>query len=202
MDSYFTIKEQSSGSYRESGSRFISYAFPVHDEDGIKDLLDQYRKEYHDATHLCFAYALSGPPPVYKAHDAGEPKHSAGDPILNQVRSMGLTNILVMVIRYFGGTKLGISGLINAYKTAAHSALDNASIVKQYLTDDIVLKFDPAVTGEVMKTLAKQKSRILDQKFTSSSEIRLKVLQSKSGELKEHLNLLEGVSVEQRNAGR
>lgn len=195
MDSYFTIKEQSTGSYRELGSRFISVAFPVNGETTIKELLGHYQKEYHDATHVCYAYVLAGPPAVYKSHDAGEPKHSAGDPILNQIRSKNLGNILIIVIRYFGGTKLGIGGLINAYKTAAQAALENAKIIRQYATDDIILKFNPAVTGEVMKNLAKHKTWILDQKFTGSSEIRLKVLQSKSPELKERLSLMEGVTV-------
>jgi uncharacterized YigZ family protein len=196
MDSYFTIKEQSSGSYRESGSRFISFAFPVKNESEIKSLLDRYKKEYHDASHLCFAYLLSGTPPVFKSHDAGEPKHSAGDPILNQIRSRDLMNILVVVIRYFGGTKLGISGLVNAYKTATLSALENAVIIEQYATDEIILKFNPAVTGEVMKILAKYKSWIPDQKFTGSSGIRLNVLQSKSGELKEYLSQVNDISLQ------
>ena len=195
MDSYFTIKEQSSGSYRESGSRFLSFALPISNEDEVKDLLDRYRKEFHDATHVCFACRLAGPPPVSRAHDAGEPKHSAGDPILNQIRSRELSNVLVIVVRYFGGTKLGISGLINAYKTAAHSALEKTVVIEQYATDVIVLTFDPSITGEVMKSLGKYKSWITEQKFTGSDEIRLSVLLSKSDELKKRLCLLDGVTV-------
>src|SRR5687768_4675593 len=124
--SYRTIQLPSSGEYKEKGSRFLSFSFPVQTDTEIKAHLAALKKQYYDARHHCYAWILGAEGKNFRAVDAGEPNHSAGDPILGQIRSKGLTNILVVVIRYFGGIKLGVGGLIYAYKTAAEIALRNS----------------------------------------------------------------------------
>ncbi|MEQ9007162.1 MAG: YigZ family protein, partial [Ekhidna sp.] len=121
MSIYHTIKEKSEGLYKEKGSKYLAFAYPVKSEVEIKEIQESLRKEYYDARHHCFAWVLGMDDQSYRANDDGEPAHSAGDPILGQIRSFELTNVLVVVIRYFGGTKLGVGGLINAYKTATEA---------------------------------------------------------------------------------
>lgn len=133
-DSFLTISSKSEGFYKEKGSKFISLAFPVINEIEIKTIQEELRKEYYDARHHCYAYMLGSNQENYRANDDGEPAHSAGDPILGQIRAKNLTNTLVVVIRYFGGTKLGVGGLISAYKIATEEALNNASIIEKYLS--------------------------------------------------------------------
>ena len=133
QDSFLTIGQPAEGLYKEKGSKFIGLAFPVKTEDEVKERLEETRKTYYDARHHCYAYILGHEGTQFRANDDGEPNHSAGDPILGQIRSKELTNTLVIVVRYFGGTKLGVSGLINAYKTAAALALDNTSIEENSL---------------------------------------------------------------------
>src|SRR5690242_5641679 len=122
--SYQTIEKSSDSIYKEKGSRFLAFARPVSSESDVKKVLESLRKEYFDARHHCFAWILGPEKKLFRAFDDGEPNHSAGDPILGQIRSRNLTNVLVVVVRYFGGTKLGVGGLISAYKTAASDALD------------------------------------------------------------------------------
>ena len=129
MTSYWTITQSSDGFFKDRGSKFHSYAFPVESEEEVKMALEALRKEYYDARHHCYAYVLGMEQQQTRANDDGEPGHSAGDPILGQIRSFGPTNVLVVVIRYFGGTKLGVGGLIQAYKTAAEDALQK--VIKQ-----------------------------------------------------------------------
>jgi len=130
-DSYRTIEGPSKGLFRDRGSRFIALAYPVRTTDEIKSILEELRKEYHDARHHCYAYMLGPDRQVWRANDDGEPSGSAGRPIMGQINSHELTDILIVVVRYFGGTLLGVSGLINAYKTAAADAISNASIVER-----------------------------------------------------------------------
>ncbi len=195
MDTFLTIKDISSGSYRESGSRFLSFAYPVGREEDIETILENIRKVYHDATHHCYAYILENDPPVFKAHDAGEPRHSAGDPILNQIRSAGVYNVLVVVIRYFGGTKLGIPGLTNAYKLAARSALENAVIIKAVSGKLLTIRFNPADTGRIMALLKSCKLLILDYRFTGNNEIQLNLKKSGVSEFRVKLKSIDGIEV-------
>ena len=125
---YFTLANSGEGFYKERGSKFYAHAYRVDTEDEIKERLEELRKIYHDARHHCYAFQLGLSQPIIRANDDGEPNHSAGDPILGQIRSFGLTNVLVVVIRYFGGTKLGVGGLITAYKTAAFEALNGLEL--------------------------------------------------------------------------
>ena len=163
-DSYFTISKPGEGAYKEKGSKFLAFALPVKDEDEIKAHLDILRKNYYDARHHCYAYILDPDGNRFRANDDGEPVHSAGNPILGQIRSKGLTNVLVIVVRYFGGTKLGVSGLINAYKTAALEALENAGQKKVDILQKVKIQFNYDLTSEIM-ALVRDMS-IVDQKFT------------------------------------
>ena len=129
-DTYYSLATVSEGSYREKGSKFYAHAYPVATEDAIKEHLNTLRQQYHDARHHCYAFVLKpleGQADRFRANDDGEPSHSAGDPILGQIRSLSLHDVLVVVVRYFGGTKLGVGGLVNAYKTAAAQALGSQS---------------------------------------------------------------------------
>lgn len=178
MEVFYTIQNRSGGVYRESGSKFISVALPVTREEEINDLLNNYRRKYHDATHHCYAYVLNGNPLVLRSSDAGEPKHSAGDPILNQIRSFDLCNVLVIVIRYFGGTKLGIPGLINAYKLAARDALRNAEKTEVIDTETVKVQFDPGLTGGIMNLIRQSGKEIVAYQFEGSDRIVFKIRRS------------------------
>lgn len=124
-DTYFTLKGNSEGFNKEKGSKFLAFAYVVSNEDDVKKTVAELKKKYYDARHYCYAYVLGDQSEIYRAKDDGEPGHSAGDPILGQIRSKKLTNTLIVVVRYFGGTKLGVGGLIHAYKTAAADAIEN-----------------------------------------------------------------------------
>ncbi|MCP4460188.1 MAG: YigZ family protein, partial [Cytophagales bacterium] len=146
-DRFFTIQSATSGEYKEKGSKFLAFAFSVSSEAEIKVHLDNLRKEYYDARHHCYAYVLGLENQSFRANDDGEPGHSAGDPILGQIRSFKLTNCLIVVVRYFGGTKLGVGGLVNAYKTAATGALSKSKKIEIIGRLKIDLKFDYPSSG-------------------------------------------------------
>ena len=131
VSKYKTIKSKSEGSYKDKGSKFYAFAYPVTTEDEIKEIQAKLRKEYYDARHHVFAWRLDADKKRFRASDDGEPSNSSGPPILGQIQSYDLTNILIVVIRYFGGTKLGIPGLINAYKTSAKEAIENTEIIEK-----------------------------------------------------------------------
>jgi len=152
-DTYKTIEAESRGLFRDRGSRFIAIARPVSSAEEIKSILEELRKEYHDARHHCYAWVLSPDRQAWRVNDDGEPSGTAGRPILGQLNSNGLTNILVVVIRYFGGTLLGVSGLINAYRSAAEDALSNARIIEKYVMDNWLVRFPFAAMNDVMKVL-------------------------------------------------
>ncbi|HYW95669.1 MAG TPA: YigZ family protein, partial [Bacteroidales bacterium] len=141
-DNYLTIKQRGEGLYKEKGSKFIGFALPVESEDHIKGELESIRKNFHDARHHCYAWRLGPDMELYRANDDGEPGNSAGKPILGQIESRKLTNVLVVVVRYFGGTLLGVGGLINAYRTAASEALDRSVIVKKYVYQGYAIRFE------------------------------------------------------------
>jgi uncharacterized YigZ family protein len=164
-DTYKTIKSLSQGIYKERGSRFIAYAFPVSSLDEIKPLLDDYHKRFFDAKHRAYAYLLGYERLVWRANDDGEPSGTAGKPILGQINSFGLTNILIVVVRYFGGTLLGTSGLINAYKTAAYDAINNSEIIECTVKDYYKIEFGYSSMNSVMKILKDENIGQSDQLF-------------------------------------
>ena len=166
LNEFYSIDNRPEGFYKEKGSKFIAKAFSVSSEDEVKSCLEELRKEYYDARHHCYAYIIGLKEQHVRANDDGEPNHSAGDPILGQIRSKNLTNTLVVVIRYFGGTKLGVGGLIHAYKTAAEDALSNAKISVRYSQTGFCLEFGYDVTSEVERALAEFDIEYTDKGYT------------------------------------
>jgi uncharacterized YigZ family protein len=155
-DTYKTINSVSEGLYKEKGSRFVSAAYPVSDEAEIKRIIEKVRKEHHEAKHNCYAYIIGNEGIKWRANDDGEPSGTAGRPILGQIRSFGLTNVLIIVSRYFGGTLLGVSGLVNAYKAAAESALRNSEITDHVVYDYYEISFPFASINDVMKIIKEE----------------------------------------------
>ena len=194
QDSFLTISSPLEGLYKEKGSKFIALAFPVESVDEVKDSLEGLRKEYYDARHHCYAYVLGHAGDEVRANDDGEPNHSAGDPILGQIKSKNLTNTLVVVIRYFGGTKLGVSGLITAYKTAAAEALDANQITQKDITENITLRFPYDEMNEVMKLVKDLDLKVKGQDYDSLCIMNLEVIISQMGNLKEKITLLNDLS--------
>ena len=190
QDSYLTISKNSEGLYKEKGSKFIALAFPVRTEEQVKEKLEEVKKTYYDARHHCYAYILGADGAQYRANDDGEPNHSAGDPILGQIRSRELTNTLVIVVRYFGGTKLGVSGLINAYKTSASEALDQNTIIEKLITRSVRFKFPYEEMNEVMKLVNDFEMEITNQEFEMECQLNAEVIVSKVKELTNKCELL------------
>lgn len=193
--SFRTIKEPSDSIYKEKGSRFLGFAYPVSSENDVRDHLETLRKKYYDARHHCFAWTLGAEKKLVRASDDGEPNHSAGDPILGQIRSNDLTDVLVVVVRYFGGTKLGVGGLISAYKTAAAEALQRAIIIEKEVFEPVTLHYDYSATPEVMKLIKDFELTIIHQDFSGAcvlkAEAKLKVRQ----ELNDKIKLMRALGV-------
>jgi uncharacterized YigZ family protein len=164
-DTYKTILSSSPGIYKEKGSRFVSVAMPVTEQEQIKSIIDKIRKEHHDARHHCYAYMLGYERLIWRVNDDGEPSGTAGRPILGQINSQALTNIIIVVSRYFGGTLLGVSGLINAYKSAAYSALENARIIEKTVNEYYRITFPFSSLNDVMKILKEENLGQSDQSF-------------------------------------
>lgn len=152
-EDFKTILSASQGEYKEKGSKFLAFAYPVQEEEHVKQRLEELKKEYHDARHHCYAFIINPSGDQFRAADDGEPSHSAGDPILGQIRSFGITNTLVVVVRYFGGTKLGVGGLANAYRTAAYEALNNAVIIEEKVRVPFNISYSYDATNEVMRLI-------------------------------------------------
>ena len=163
--SFRTIAEPAEGQYKEKGSRFLAFAFPVETEAEIKAHILRLEKQFFDARHHCFAWILGADKKRFRAFDDGEPNHSAGDPILGQIRSRNLTNVVVIVVRYFGGTKLGVGGLIGAYKLAAANALDKAVVVGKDVKKSVIVTYDYPATAEIMRLIKEFDLEIQAQSF-------------------------------------
>lgn len=170
-DTYLTISSVSEGLYKDKGSKFISKAFPVESEEHIREVLTGIKKQYHDARHHCYAWILGHDQSNYRINDDGEPSGTAGRPIYGQLLSAGVTNVLVVVIRYFGGTKLGVRGLINAYKGAAQEALDQAVMVQRVRVKRIKALFDYPSMNEVMKIIKDYNLEITNHTYEQSSVV-------------------------------
>lgn len=164
-DTYSSIAAPSRGLFKDNGSRFIAFAYPVETEAQIKEIVASLKKEYHDARHHCYAYRLGYKADVFRANDDGEPSGSAGRPILGQIDSRGLSDVLVVVVRYFGGIKLGIPGLIRAYKTSSDDALSQAEVVEKIAAVNYRVEFGYLAMNFVMKVLKDMKIEAGDQQF-------------------------------------
>jgi len=195
-DSYKTIKNTSEAIYKEKGSKFITYAFPVTCQEDIKIEIDKLKKEYYDARHHCYAYMLGADKKNFRANDDGEPSSTAGKPILGQILSSELTNILIVVVRYFGGTKLGVGGLIQAYKTAAHDAISNAEIIEKTVNDIYDIHFDYLVMNDVMRIIKEEEPLQIDQDFNLTCRITLSIRQSDAEKIIERFSKIDSVKSE------
>lgn len=193
-DTFKTIKSFSTGSYKEKGSRFLALASPVSGEDEIKSVLESVRKEHHGARHNCFAYVMGKDGSVWRANDDGEPSGSAGKPILGQIRWNGLTNVLITVSRYFGGTLLGVSGLINAYKTAAGSALENAEIIDHVLQEFYEIRYPYPAMNVVMKIIKEESISQNGHQFDHECLININFRVSAKERILGRLSRIDGVS--------
>ncbi|MDD2284406.1 MAG: YigZ family protein [Paludibacter sp.] len=174
-ETYLTIQKQINGIYKEKGSKFLSFALPVKDVEEVKMQLAAYKKEYHDARHVCYAYMLGAEREDYRVNDDGEPSGTAGRPILGQINSRGLTNVLVVVVRYFGGVLLGTGGLITAYKAAASDALEQAEIVEKTVDCNIEVFFEYPSMKIVMSAIKECQAQIIRQDFNESCCIKMTV---------------------------
>ncbi len=194
-DVYRTIANRSEGLYKDKGSKFLAFALPVEGLDEVYLELEQFRKSYFDARHICYAYMLGTEGEQYRANDDGEPSGTAGRPILGQIRSFGLSNVLVVVVRYFGGVLLGTGGLTSAYKTAAAAALSNAKILEKTLDVGISLSFEYPYTNEVMSIIKDCGAKILDPQYEELCSMSLSIRLSKLDELKERLSKVESLLI-------
>ena len=198
-DSYLTLAAPVQTAMRERSSKFLIYAYPVTDEEQIRTHLEALRKEFYDATHHCYAYRLGPQGEVFRANDDGEPSGTAGKPILGQLLSQEVTDCLVVVIRYFGGTKLGVSGLIQAYREATQEALEAAEIVERTVDSIIQVDFSYMAMNGVMRIIKEMNPRIDEQTFDNLCTMRLRIRKSEAPILIAKLEKVEGVTIEVQN---
>ena len=194
-DTYRTIRDLSEGYYTEKRSRFLSFALPVRTPDEVKTQVDAYRKKYYDARHVCWAYMLSPDRTTFRANDDGEPSSTAGKPILGQINSNNLTDILIIVVRYFGGIELGTSGLIVAYRTAAAEAIAAAHIEERTVDETITITFEYPHLNSVMRIVKEDKPDVLAQSFELTCEMTLRIRQSRMDALKSRLLKVDSLRI-------
>lgn len=190
-DTYKTIFESAQAIYTEKRSKFIAIAFPVTTREEIKEIIDVYQKKYYDARHLCYAYMLGHERKDFRANDNGEPSGTAGKPILGQINSNELTNILIIVVRYFGGIKLGTSGLIVAYKEAAAEAIAQCEIIEKTVNDDIKVTFEYPFMNDIMKIVKDLSPQIISQSYDTDCNIELRIRRSVMPALRARLEKVE-----------
>ena len=194
-DTYRTIRDLSEGYYTEKRSRFLSFALPVRTPDEVKTQIDAYRKKYYDARHVCWAYMLGPDRTTFRANDDGEPSSTAGKPILGQINSNNLTDILIIVVRYFGGIELGTSGLIVAYRTAAAEAIAAAHIEERTVDETITITFEYPHLNSVMRIVKEDKPEVLTQSFELTCEMTLRIRQSCIDSLKSRLLKVDSLRI-------
>ncbi|MCX6248323.1 MAG: YigZ family protein [Bacteroidetes bacterium] len=194
-DTYQTISSASQGIYKEKGSKFIAHAFPVSTEENVKTHLALLRKEYHDARHHCYAYCLGADKSAWRVNDDGEPSGTAGKPIFGQIQSNDLTDILIVVIRYFGGIKLGIPGLINAYRSATKEALGQASIVTRTVEEVYEVFFEYPMMNDVMRIVKEEHADILGQEFENACKIRFSIRRSLGMKITSRIRKIQGTTI-------
>jgi uncharacterized YigZ family protein len=186
-DTYKTLAAPAEGTYTEKRSKFLAFAMPVRTVDEVKQLVDAYQKKYYDARHLCYAYMLGPERKDFRANDNGEPSGTAGKPILGQINSNELTNVLIMVVRYFGGIKLGTGGLIVAYRAAAAEALANAEFVERTVDEDVSFKFEYPFMNDVMRIVKEEEPEVIAQNFDMDCVMTLRIRKSGMGKLRARL---------------
>ena len=199
IEKYKTISRTSEGYYKEKGSKFFAFAYPVSSEEEIKDIQQKLRKDYYDARHHVFAWRLGADKKRYRASDDGEPSNSSGPPILGQIQSFDLTNILIVVIRYFGGTKLGVSGLINAYRTAAKEAIANNNIEEKTVMSYYRIEFSYNEMNSVMKLIKDNNINQTNQKFDLNCSMEISIKVSDEDVVTEKFKKISGVKIKYLN---
>ncbi len=197
-DSYFTIAESVETLYKIKSSKFLTYAYPIESEEDIAPLLEVLRKRHYDATHHCYAWRLGAEGEKFRANDDGEPSSTAGKPILGQMLAREVTNCLIIVVRYFGGTKLGVSGLIEAYRDSAAGALDEAQIVERTVDVRLNVSFSYIAMNGVMKVIKELQPRIGSQEFDNLCTMELVIRKGEAEMLIGRLNNVDGVSVDEQ----
>lgn len=176
IDSYKTIKQASKeGLFKDRGSKFYGYAFPISNEEEIKEKIELLKKQHYNARHWCYAWQLGNNYDHYRTNDDGEPSNSAGMPIYGQLQSFNVTNVLVVVVRYFGGTKLGVGGLIKAYKNGAKLALENSNIIDKTINEEFLIKFEYPEMNTVMRIIKDEKISIINQKLELNCEFIISI---------------------------
>ena len=191
-DQYHTISENSVGEgyYTEKRSKFLAFAHHVETVEEVKSIVSAYRKQYYDARHCCYAYMLGPEQKAFRANDDGEPSSTAGKPILGQINSAGLTDILIVVVRYYGGVNLGTSGLIVAYRTAAADAIANATIEVRQVEETIKYDFTYPMMNDVMRIVKEMQPQVVDQQFDNTCSITLRIRKREAEQLRSRLNKL------------
>ncbi len=195
-DTYLTIEAPAEAIYKEKSSKFLAFAYPVADEEEIRGRLEALRKRFYDATHHCYAWRLGPRGETFRVNDDGEPSSTAGRPILGQLLSQGVTDCLLVVVRYFGGTKLGVPGLIAAYRESAAAALAAAHIVERTIDRRIAVAFSYAAMNDVMRIVKEEQPVIESQRFDNLSSMILRIRASRAERLTERLCKVEGATVE------
>ncbi len=193
MDSYLTIKEQAEGQYSEKRSKFLAFAFPVSTVEEVKALLAEYQKKYYDARHVCYAYMLGPERTEFRANDNGEPSGTAGKPILGQINSNNLTNILILVVRYFGGIKLGTSGLIVAYRAAAAEAIAAATVIEKTVDETIEIAFEFPMMNSVMRIVKEESPDIVAQGYDTDCTMTLRIRRDAMPRLRSRLEKVDSL---------
>jgi uncharacterized YigZ family protein len=194
-DMYKTVAGSAEGYINEKKSRFISHIYPVRSAEEVKEIVEEHRKKYYDARHVCWAYMLGWEREEFRSNDDGEPSGTAGKPILGQINSAELTDVLLLVVRYFGGKLLGTGGLIKAYKEAAADAIAHAEIVEKTVDDVIEIEFNYILLNDVMRVLNQFESAQWTQDFSESCRMRVQIRRSLSPQLKEMLSAIYGVEI-------
>lgn len=192
-DTYKTIAAPSQAVYTEKRSKFLAFALPVRSVEEIKAQLEKYQKEYYDARHVCYAYMLGPQRTEFRANDNGEPSGTAGKPILGQINSNGLTDVLVVVVRYFGGIKLGTSGLIVAYRAAAAEALAGAEVVEKTVDEEVEVRFEYPFMNDVMRIVKEEEPEIVFQAYDMYCIVRLRIRRSMMPKLRARLEKVESL---------
>lgn len=200
MDTFLTIKQPAEGYYTEKRSKFLAFAFPVTSIQNVKEIVEEYQKKYYDARHLCYAYMIGPERTNFRANDNGEPSGTAGKPILGQINSKNLTDILIIVVRYFGGVKLGTGGLIVAYRLAAADAIANATIFEKKVMAAAEFNFDYIDMNDVMKVVKDMKPDIIEQKFDNNCYMILQIRKDDYQQLIDKLNNVKSLKfIEETN---
>ncbi|MDE5729921.1 MAG: YigZ family protein [Alistipes sp.] len=197
-DSYHTLEAPAEAVFKEKSSKFLAYAYPVGGEEEIRERIEALRKRYYDATHHCYAWRLGPQGEAFRANDDGEPSGTAGKPILGQLLSHELTDCLIVVVRYFGGTKLGVSGLIAAYREAAAGAIASAQIVERTVDTLVEVEFSYLAMNDVMRVVKEEQPRVREQHFDNLCRMLLSIRRSAADQLVGRLRKVAGATVEIR----